>query len=165
MKKGWTPTLPSEYDPLFTGSEEADEALADVRGRFEAAGKPFLRSPWTWTGWAVILPSAALATGAVGQRFGPSGVLMLWSLAILLGGLVETVGIFGGNRPRPTPLARWVLHTQGNLSLVAIALSALLLFAGAAWALPGLWLILIGHSFYVLGGLAFPPFRIAGLIY
>jgi hypothetical protein len=30
---------------------------------------------------------------------------------------------------------------------------------------PGLWLLLLGHSFYVLGGIAFRPFRAYGLLY
>jgi hypothetical protein len=62
-------------------------------------------------------------------------------------------------------LASWVLRLQGNLSLVALALSVLLIWQDLAWALPGLWLILLGHSFYTLGGLAFEPFRVCGLIY
>jgi hypothetical protein len=64
-----------------------------------------------------------------------------------------------------SPLATWALRTQGNLSLVALALSLLLLWQDVAWALPGLWLLLLGHSFYVLGGIAFPPFRAYGLLY
>jgi len=58
-----------------------------------------------------------------------------------------------------------VLRVQGNLSLVALALSALLVWEDLAWTLPGLWLLLLGHSFYVLGGLAFDPFRVCGLIF
>jgi len=38
---------------------------------------------------------------------------------------------------------------------VALALSALLVWQDLAWALPGLWLLLLGHSFYMLGGIAF----------
>ena len=70
--------------------------------------------------------------------------------------------------PEPSgrsPLATWALRIQGNLSLVGLALSLLLLWQGAAWALPGLWLLLLGHSFYVLGGVAFRPFRAYGLLY
>jgi len=97
---------------------------------------------------------------------GPAAVLFTWSGVILLGGAVEMLGIrragqgFGG-----TPLASWVLSVQGNLSLAALALSFLLVWQDAAWALPGLWLLLLGHSFYMLGGLAFPPFKTCGLIY
>ncbi len=64
-----------------------------------------------------------------------------------------------------TPLASWAFGVQGNLSLVCIALSFLLLWVGQAWALPGLWLLLLGHSLVTLGGLAFPPMRHAGLVY
>jgi hypothetical protein len=58
-----------------------------------------------------------------------------------------------------------VLRLQGNLSFVALALSVLLVWQDAAWALPGVWLLLLGHSFYMLGGFAFEPFRACGLIY
>jgi hypothetical protein len=64
-----------------------------------------------------------------------------------------------------TPLAAWVLRIQGNLSLVAVALSGLLIWQGAGWALPAVWLLLLGHSFYMLGGLAFEPFRTCGILY
>ncbi|HEY0515290.1 MAG TPA: hypothetical protein VGH73_25555 [Thermoanaerobaculia bacterium] len=87
-------------------------------------------------------------------------------MAILLGGAVELLAIrrSGGTLGSGT-LAAWVLRLQGNLSFVAIVLSALLVWQDLAWALPGLWLLLLGHSFYMLGGIAFEPFRIAGLIY
>ena len=58
-----------------------------------------------------------------------------------------------------------MLRVQGNLSLVALILSALLVWEDAAWALPGLWLLLLGHSFYLLGGLAFDPFRTCGVLF
>ena len=29
----------------------------------------------------------------------------------------------------------------------------------------GLWLLLLGHSFFALGGLAFAPMRFAGIVY
>jgi hypothetical protein len=58
-----------------------------------------------------------------------------------------------------------VLRLQGNLSLIALALSVLLVWLDAAWALPGLWLLLLGHSFYMLGGLAFAPLRVCGVLY
>ena len=97
---------------------------------------------------------------------GPSGVLFTWSGTILLGGAVEILGIrrSGGGAAGGT-LAAWVLRVQGNLSLIALALSALLVWQDLAWALPGLWLLLLGHSFYMLGGLAFEPFRACGLLY
>ncbi len=62
-------------------------------------------------------------------------------------------------------LAAWVLRVQGNLSMVAVGFSVLLVWQDVAWALPGVWLLLLGHSFYMLGGLAFDPFRVCGLIY
>jgi hypothetical protein len=89
---------------------------------------------------------------------------------ILLGGMVEIVGIRRNARrfdqeTTGSTLAAWVLRLQGNLSFVAIVLSALLVWQDLAWVLPGLWLLLLGHSFYMLGGLAFPPFRTCGLLY
>ncbi len=97
---------------------------------------------------------------------GPAWVLFAWSGAILLGGAVEIVAIrrSGGSAASGT-LAAWVLRVQGNLSMVAVALSVLLVWQDLAWALPGVWLLLLGHSFYMLGGLAFDPFRVCGLIY
>jgi len=62
-------------------------------------------------------------------------------------------------------LAGWALNVQGNLSLVAVALSLAMLLVGQGRLLPGIWLLLLGHSFFVLGSLAFPPFRACGLIY
>jgi hypothetical protein len=167
----------SEYDPLFTGSRSSspEDDLEPVRERFAAASRPYLQSPWSWLAWAFLLPAAAFATPAVLRRGGPAGVLFAWSLTILLGGAVEVGAILwggragqagrSGKRSSRTPLAAWVLRLQGNLSFVALALSALLLWLDAAWALPGLWLLLLGHSFYMLGGLAFPPFRTCGLIF
>ena len=85
---------------------------------------------------------------------------------ILLGGAVEILAIRRVRRAdRRSTLAAWVLRLQGNLSFVALVLSALLIWQDLAWALPGLWLLLLGHSFYMLGGLAFEPFRTCGLIY
>ena len=98
------------------------------------------------------------------RAFGPAGVLFSWSVVVLVGGAVEFLAIrragAGGS-----PLASWVLRIQGNLSLVAVALSLLLLWEEAAWALPGLWLLVLGHSFYMLGGLASRPLRICGIFY
>lgn len=159
--------MPSEYEPLFTPYRTGDDDLEPVRDRFRAASRPFLRSPWSWFAWALLLPVAALATPAVFATWGPPGVLFLWSGTILLGGAVEIVAIRRSGRDTggSTPLAAWVLRVQGNLSLVALALSALLVWEDMAWTLPGLWLLLLGHSFYVLGGLAFDPFRVCGLIF
>jgi hypothetical protein len=112
------------------------------------------------------LPAAALATPAVFRLAGASGVLFVWSGTILLGGAVEILAIRrSGREAAGGTLASWVLRLQGNLSLVALALSVLLIWQDLAWALPGLWLLLLGHSFYTLGGLAFEPFRVCGLIY
>lgn len=152
-----------EYQPLF-GDREEEEDLERVRDAFEAAGQPFFRSPLPWAAWALLMPSAALLTPAIAQRHGASGVLLLWSFTILAGGLVESRGFLSRRRRRTTPLAAWVLRIQGNLSLVAVLLSALLVWVGAAAFLPGLWLLLMGHSFYVVGGLAFIPLRRAGVI-
>jgi hypothetical protein len=97
---------------------------------------------------------------------GFAGGLFLWSAAILTGGAVEMVAILRARRGAPsTRLAGWVLGVQGNLSLVAVALSIFLLWQDLAWVLPGLWLLLLGHSFYMLGGLAFEPYRACGILY
>ncbi len=162
--------MASEYDPLFAraraniGQEPGD--LESVREHFLAASKPFLRAFWTWGAWALILPAAAFLTPAAFALRGPSGVLFLWSIAILIGGAVEFVAIRRARQTAPSSaLARWALRAQGNLSLVAVLLSGLLFWQDAAWALPGLWLLLLGHSFYILGGISFAPFRRYGLIY
>jgi hypothetical protein len=84
---------------------------------------------------------------------------------ILLGGAVEILNIRRGQQTGRSTLASWVLRLQGNLSFVALLLSAVLIWQDLAWVLPGLWLLLLGHSFYMLGGFAFEPFRIAGLVY
>ncbi len=159
--------MPSEYDSIFASRPvppEAAEAFEQVREHFQAAGRPYLSSPWSWCAWGVLLPAAALATPAVAGRFGFSGALMLWSAAILAAGGVEAWAMVkagaGGS-----PLASWALHQQGNLSLVALALSVLLVVRDEAWALPGLWLLLLGHSFYGLGGLSFTALRRYGLAY
>lgn len=160
--------MSSEYDPLFSGggAGEAADDLEAVRDRFTRAARPFLRSPWTWVAWAMLLPAAALSTQTVAARWGPAGVLLLWSGTILAGGAVEAAAIARAGRREPRgPLAAWVLRMQGNTSLLAVALSALLLWVGEGWALPALWLLLLGHSFYLLGGLALPAFRQCGLLY
>lgn len=160
--------MPSEYEPLFSPRTGPDD-LEPVRERFRAASRPFLRSPWSWFAWAVLLPAAALATPMVFRSFGPAGVLFAWSGAILLGGAVEIVAIRRAGRDVSGSgggtLAAWALRVQGNLSFVALALSAVLVWQDLAWVLPGLWLLLLGHSFYILGGLAFDPMRVCGLVY
>lgn len=159
----------SEYDPLLPERWQepdptAEREFADIRAHFAAASRPFLSSPWTWLGWAVILPIAALLTPRFAAR--PGSVLFLWSAAILVGGLVEFLAIrrrrFFSQR---TPIASWALNLQGNLSLVGLVLSAAVLGAGRPDLLPGLWCLVLGHSFFALGGLAFRPMRTAGLLF
>src|SRR6185295_2982528 len=158
--------MPSEYEPLFTPEQAGADDLEPVREHFRAASRPYLRSPWSWFTWAALLPAAALATPLALRLGGASGVLFVWSGVILLGGAVEIVAIRrAGRRSSGSTLASWVLRLQGNLSIVALLLSALLLWLDAAWALPGLWLLVLGHSFYMLGGFAFEPFRVCGLLY
>jgi hypothetical protein len=166
--------MASEYDPFLAPARARFESsnLELARGLFAEASSPYLSSPLPWAAWAVILPVTALATPLAAGRFDWAGVLLLWSFAILLGGAFEltairrTAAVPGTARETvSTPLASWAFGVQGNLSLVAISLSFLLLWVDQAWALPGLWLLLLGHSFVTLGGLSFPPLRQAGLIY
>lgn len=159
--------MSSEYDPLFSSRSSSggeDEDLEAVRERFQAAGTPYLASPWTWCAWALLLPAAALATPLALAAAGFAGTLFLWSAAILVGGGIEATAMrragAGGSA-----LASWAMRVQGNLSLVALVLSVLLLWRGEAWALPGLWLLLLGHSFFQLGGLSFPALKRYGLTY
>lgn len=157
---------PSEYDPLFNPARTGEDDLEPVRDRFRAASRPFLRSPWSWLTWSIVLPAAALATPMAVRMGGPGGALFLWSATVLVGGIVEIGAILrAGSGFGSTPLAGWVLRLQGNLSLVAGILSIFLLWQDLAWALPGVWLLLLGHSFYMLGGIAFEPFRIYGILY
>jgi len=162
--------MPSEYDPWFPDGAEVEDDLEPIRDRFRAASGPYLRSPWSWLAWAVVLPVAAMETPAAARLGGPAAVLVTWSVAILLGGAVEIAAILrmggrAGGRAERTPLAAFVLRIQGNLSLAALVLSVLLVWQDLPWALPGLWLLLLGHSFYLLGGLAFAPMRTCGLIF
>ncbi len=163
--------MASEYDPLFGSGSEGDDpadaqSLETVRRQFARASQPFLSSPVVWLAWAVVLPAAALLTSPLGARFGPAGILFLWSSAILAGGAIEMLAIRRRRGSgRRSPLATWALRVQGNLSFVGLVLSAALLWAGLSWELPGLWLLLLGHSFYTLGGLSFRPMRTAGAIF
>jgi hypothetical protein len=155
-----------EYDPLLRVAPPASDDLQRARDLFATASRPFLVSPWPWLSWAVLLPAAALGTTPVLAAFGPAGALALWSLTILLGGAVELGGIRRGGRVHGrTPLSGWALSIQGNLSLVALVLSLALLWAEQGKLLPGLWLLLLGHSFFLMGSLAFPPFRLYGVVY
>lgn len=159
----------SEYEPFFDSTEPPeDDDLDLVREAFARAARPYLYSPWPWVTWALVLAAAAFTSPLTLRLFGVPGVLMLWSLAILAGGAAELVAIRRRRREQPgSTLARWVFRAQGNLSLVAAALSAALLVRSPTLAtvLPGLWLLLLGHSFFAQGGLAFPPLRQAGWMY
>jgi hypothetical protein len=154
----------SEYDPLLA-DEESDD-LAEVEELFAGASAPYLGFPWSWLAWAVLLPAASLATRPALAAGGAAAAALTWSAAILVGGAVELTGIRRTRgRLGATPLAAWVLRAQGNLSLVALALSLAVIVAGRPLLLPGLWLLLLGHSLFTLGGLAYPPFRAAGILY
>ena len=159
--------MSSEYDSLSltrSASHADSEAFEQVRELFQAAGRPYLSSPWSWAAWGLALPIAALLTREIARHGGFPWVAILWSVAILAAGLVEAWAMVragaGGS-----PLASWALHVQGNLSLVALAISVLLLLRNQASLLPGLWLLLLGHSFYSLGGLSYRELRRYGLAY
>jgi hypothetical protein len=157
--------MASEYEPIgrLAGPMD-DEDLRQARQLFDRAARPYLSQPWSWVAWALVLPAAALLTPGALRAAGPSGVLLLWSAAILCAGAVELLQIVRGRRrAAPTALAAWVLRLQGNLSLVGLALSMLLVWQELYWALPGLWLLLIGHSLYGLGGLSTQSLRAPGL--
>lgn len=165
----------SEYDPVFgerrsTSARAIDEAvddLATVRALFAAASRPYLSSAIPWLAWAVVFPVTAFATGEAARRGGAPYVLALWSIAILVGGAVEALFLYRNRRRLGggSPLGGWAMTLQGNLSLVAVALSGALVWADRAQLLPGLWLLLLGHSLFALGGLAFRPQRTAGIVY
>ena len=160
--------MSSDYDPFLAPATRRFESsnLEAARELFADASRPYLSSPLPWVSWALILPAAALATESAARAFDWIGVLLLWSVAILLGGALELIAIRRRSAETvSTALASWAFGVQGNLSLVAIALSFFLLWVDRAWALPALWLLLLGHSFYTLGGLSFPALRHAGLMY
>lgn len=156
----------SEYDPLIPRAEpSSSDDLERVQRQFAVARRPYLSSPIPWLVWAMLLPGAALATPRTVAEFGVIGVLVLWSVTVLVGGLVEGSAIFRRRPSGATPLASWVLRLQGNQSLIAVALSVFLVWQGVGGALPAVWLLLVGHSFFLLGGLAFRPMRQVGVIY
>jgi hypothetical protein len=156
----------SEYDPLFGRSDAPRvDDLDAVRALFARAAGPFTRSPWSWWTWAVLLPAVAILTRPLLDRYGPPGAVIGWCSAILVGGAVEMWVVRAAAGEQRTTLATWVLRSQANLSFVAVALSGLLIWLDRFEALPGVWLLVLGHSFLVLGGLAFRPFRRAGWIY
>lgn len=156
------------YDPVFPetpGGEGDEEGLAALQS-FERASRAYLASPVPWIGWALILPAAALLTVPAGRALGAGGVVGLWSVAILVGGGVEAVALVRARRRRsPGVLGGWAMAVQGNLSLVALALSLALWAAGAVRLLPALWLLVLGHSFFALGGLSLRELRRAGVLY
>lgn len=140
--------------------------MALVRDAFRAAADPYLSAPLPWFVWALLLPAAALATPFALLQAREPGVTVLWSLAILLGGTVEGLTILRQQRRRGrSSLGGWAMRAQGNLSLVAVALSGVLFWLEGARFLAALWLLLLGHNLFSLGGLAFPPMRLAGLLY
>jgi hypothetical protein len=160
--------LPSEYDPAFGASRPLgdDSDLEHARRLFAAASRPYLSSPIPWLAWAVVLPGAALATEWALAARGPVAVLALWSAAVLAGGAVEAAYLLRARRRLgTTPLGSWAMTAQGNLSLVAAALSLALVVADRADLVPGIWLLLLGHSLFTLGGLALPAMRSAGIVY
>jgi hypothetical protein len=108
-----------------------------------------------------------LATPEIHDATGGVGVLLLWSIAVIAGGVFEAVQIARARRrgEQSSSLAGWVLRAQGNLSLIAVLLSIVLIWRQQAWLLPGLWLLLLGHSLFSLGGLASKALRIGGLLY
>lgn len=155
----------SEYDPLIRRAEPAEsDDLELVRRHFDAARRPYLASPVPWLVWAIVLPAAALTTPIAASLDAEGGVLFLWSVAVLVGGVVEG-GFILRRRGRATRLGGWVMQLQGNQSLVGLLLSLFLIWRNLALVLPALWLLLIGHSFFLLGGLAFRPMRWAGIFY
>jgi hypothetical protein len=159
----------SEYDPVFAPRADGPESrdLAEVKRLFSAASRPYLSAAFPWFFWSLVLPAAAVAAGRLRVAASPAGQLGLWSAAILLGGGVEAFFLYRHRRRLGggSPLGSWAMTLQGNLSLVAVALSIALVAAGEPKLLAGLWLLLLGHSLFALGGLAFPPQRTAGLVY
>ena len=156
----------SEYDPLIRRAEPSGgDDLERVKLLFEAASRSYLASPVPWLVWAIVLPGAALATPRLARVAGATGVLLLWSVAVVIGGSIEGYTILRRGGRRSTPLGGFAMRLQGNISLIGVALSILLLWLDLPTVLPGLWLLLIGHSFLTLGGLAFRPMREAGIVY
>jgi hypothetical protein len=161
----------SEYDPVFGGRapevEPSESDLGTVRALFAAASRPYLSSAIPWFFWALLLPATALVTERIARTRGAPGVLGLWSAAILVGGAVEAFFLYRNRRRLGggSPLGSWAMTLQGNLSLVAVALSIALVLAERPDLLPGLWLLILGHSLFTLGSLAFRPQRTAGIVY
>src|SRR5262249_58719488 len=112
--------LVSEYDPILPDRRSTRDR-DQVEALFRAASGPYLRSPWGWFAWSLVLPAAALATRVVARRGGPASVLMLWSVAILFAGLIEAVPHFRARGATGSSLAASAMRRQGNLSLGAVA--------------------------------------------
>lgn len=162
--------MASEYDPIGSRSGDplVEESLDRVRALFEDAGRPYLSRPWSWLAWSLILPVAALSTRSVLASTGAIGALLLWSVAVIVGGLIEASQIYRSMHragQRRSTLASWVLRAQGNLSLVGLLVSIVLVLQGMAWLLPGVWLLLLGHSLFGIGGLGSRALQTAGLLY
>ena len=146
--------------------EEEQRTATVVRRAFRDAASPYLSHPLPWFAWGLLLPAAARLTPLALARGREAGVTILWSVVILLGGTLEGLTILRQQRRRGrSSLGAWAMRAQGNLSLVAVTLSGLLLWIDGARYLPGLWLLLLGHNFFALGGLAFAPMRLAGILY
>jgi hypothetical protein len=161
--------MSSEYDPAFSRHSAAagEDDMDSIRAAFERAAGPYVASPLPWIVWGIALPAAALMTRRVLATGGARGVLLLWSLTILSAGAIEAA-VYARRRDRRggrSALARWALRSQGNLSLAGVVLSLALLLAGEGRLLPTVWLLLLGHSLYSLGGLASRPLKRCGLIY
>ena len=159
--------MTTEYDPLLGEPDRRSAGDLDrVRELFGRASRPYLSSALSWAAWAVLLPAGALGTRWALAWRGSGGVLLIWSVVILLGGSIEWfASIRQRAERRRNLLATWAFRVQGNLSLVGALLSMGILWADQAELLPALWLLLLGHSFYALGGLAFRPLRTAGVLY
>ncbi len=161
--------MSSEYDPIGGRNDDPleEDGLERARELFEEASRPYLAQPWSWLAWGLILPATALATPSIYGAAGGLGVLLAWSIVVVVGGVIEASQIYRSLRQgqRRSTLAGWVLRAQGNLSLVGLFLSIVLILEGMSWLLPGVWLLLLGHSLFGLGGLASRALRSAGLVY
>ena len=160
--------MSTAYDTVFSPSYSRTQSsdLAAARSLFRAASGPFLASPLPWFGWALIFPTAALLTPSVAEVFSWPGVILLWSFSILTGGAFELFAVRSrGGLSASSALASWAFRVQANLSLIGVVLSFLCILWGRPGALPAVWLLVLGHSLFMLGGLAFAPLRRAGLVY
>ena len=160
--------MTSEYDPIRPRQPLAGGAsdLDTVQALFSRAAAGYLHSPWPWLSWAIVLPFAALMTADVAAGGGPIAVLLLWSATILLAGAVEAVTMWRSRKALvPSDITRWVLKGQGNLSLIAIAITAAMAWHRMYDFLPAVWLLLIGHSFFSIGGLSSNALKRGGVLY